>query len=268
MRPKRILGSKQGYYKVSYDVVPGGQESQKTPEWLPKHQVPAHLVQVWRQQRTDRLVFKQRIKERASIDASKNQAQVTLVHSSFAESDPRVSETAPTSAVGLEPYARHSDGRVLPSLVRPPTQGKAMETESDTFQSQHSKSALLSVPAQAPPAVSSPGHALVHLPASVTHVSLPQLSHEQTNGPKSSRQSVHTRASAQGLSYVPTAIEGPCNIERLRHMGQSQSPSEASFSTRTSVTLPSCHTKNTHSSSTYDGAATESASRELSLIHI
>lgn len=262
MRPKRILGSKQGYYKVSYDVVPGGQESQKTPEWLPKHQVPAHLVQVWRQQRTDRLVFKQRIKERASIDASKNQAQVSLVHSSFAESDPRVSETAPTSAVGLEPYARHSDGRVLPSLVRPPTQGKAMVTESDTFQSQHSKSALLSVPALAPPAVSSPGHALVHLPASVTHVSLPQLSHEQTNGPKSSRQSVHTRASAQGLSYVPTAIEGPCNIERLRHMGQSQSPSEASFSTRTSVTLPSCHTKNTHSSSTYDGAATESASRE------
>ena len=78
MRPKRILGSKQGYYKVSYDVVPGGQESQKTPEWLPKHQVPAHLVQVWRQQRTDRLVFKQRIKERASIDASKNQAQVSL----------------------------------------------------------------------------------------------------------------------------------------------------------------------------------------------
>ena len=74
MRPKRILGSKQGYYKVSYDVVPGGQESQKTPEWLPKHQVPAHLVQVWRQQRTDRLVFKQRIKERASIDVKKSSA--------------------------------------------------------------------------------------------------------------------------------------------------------------------------------------------------
>ena len=247
---------------MSYDAVPGRQESPKSPEWLPKHEVPAHLVQVWRQQRTDRLVFKQRIKERASSDASRNQAQVSLVDSSFPESDPRVSEITQKSALGLESYARHSDGRALPSSIPLPTRGKAMENESGTFQFQPSKSSLLSVPAPESPPVSSPGHALVNPPASVTHVSLPQPSHEQTNGPKLSRQCVHTHASAHGSSYVPTVIEAPCNIERLRHMGQSQSPLEASFSTHTNVILPSCHTKNALASSAYDGAATESMSRE------
>lgn len=70
-QPQRILGSKKGYYKVSFvprrdsrasappsDVIP-------EPEWMPKDQVPADLVATWRALRTERASFKEEIQKEA-----------------------------------------------------------------------------------------------------------------------------------------------------------------------------------------------------------
>ena len=66
LRPQRILGSKKGFYKVSFAPRPGeGTErdpAQPVPEpaWMPKESVPQQLVDTWRALRTERASFRQR----------------------------------------------------------------------------------------------------------------------------------------------------------------------------------------------------------------
>ena len=70
-QPQRILGSKKGYYKVSFvprrdarasapppDAIP-------EPEWMRKDQVPADLVAMWRALRAERASFKEEIQKEA-----------------------------------------------------------------------------------------------------------------------------------------------------------------------------------------------------------
>lgn len=62
-RPQRIIGSKHGYYKVSYlSANPNVGVLSKPPEWVPKHQVSNELVLTWRNQRSQRMAFIQKFK--------------------------------------------------------------------------------------------------------------------------------------------------------------------------------------------------------------
>lgn len=58
-QPQRIIGSKQGYYKVSYTLADASSGVSKPPEWVPKHHVSNDLIMTWRHQRSDRLAFKE-----------------------------------------------------------------------------------------------------------------------------------------------------------------------------------------------------------------
>ncbi|WFD32747.1 hypothetical protein MSPP1_003798 [Malassezia sp. CBS 17886] len=67
--PQRILGSKKGFYKVSYAVwghdTPPTAQAVRAPEWIAKGLVPARLIDVWREQRADRRAYLE--KQEASI---------------------------------------------------------------------------------------------------------------------------------------------------------------------------------------------------------
>ena len=66
LRPQRILGSKKGFYKVSFAPRPGdgadNNAGQPIPEpaWMLKESVPKQLVDTWRALRTERASFRQR----------------------------------------------------------------------------------------------------------------------------------------------------------------------------------------------------------------
>lgn len=69
--PKRILGSQRGLYKVSfYASTP---EAALPPRWIPKSEVPAALIDIWRQLRSARAALRQRQEERvASRESAAN----------------------------------------------------------------------------------------------------------------------------------------------------------------------------------------------------
>ncbi|WFD01167.1 hypothetical protein MYAM1_003928 [Malassezia yamatoensis] len=61
LEPQRILGSKKGFYKVSFTPRDGslsdGSEIRE-PEWVPKETVADKLIEVWRALRTERASFR------------------------------------------------------------------------------------------------------------------------------------------------------------------------------------------------------------------
>ncbi|WFD08606.1 hypothetical protein MVES1_003982 [Malassezia vespertilionis] len=65
MRPQRILGSKKGFYKVSYaPLIENGAPPQETgeipsPEWVPRSSVPQYLIDTWRDFRAQRRAYKE-----------------------------------------------------------------------------------------------------------------------------------------------------------------------------------------------------------------
>lgn len=78
VRPQRILGSKPGYYKVSYNPglaksAAGTSGTIRAPEWISKDKVPTVLVDLWREQREKRAAFKRYLlnlqKDRHNMEA-------------------------------------------------------------------------------------------------------------------------------------------------------------------------------------------------------
>lgn len=134
LQPQRIIGSKQGYYKVSYTLPATSNDGSisKPPEWVPKSQVPPNLVLIWRSQRSERLAFIQRFKSKKTEE--NDNVFKTISSSDSSQVNPTTRQEAPNAQLSRSTDAENT----VPQTEDEPSQniGSILYSETEGVQEQ------------------------------------------------------------------------------------------------------------------------------------